>query len=154
VTDIDTITPADAAEAKDSAAQLPARDQSDPVARAGSFVREHPVLVIAGGLAIGALAAALLPKGNRSRVLRGAVTLAAAASAAGVLLGKQARDKAEAAGQGIRERGGVAARGLERLGEVASDRIHVALETAGNAGSRAGRRIADTAGEVRARLRQ
>lgn len=153
MTDTDTPDSAYAVETEDKVVQLSPAEAKDPVARAGDFVREHPVLVIAGGLAIGALAAALLPKGNRTRVLRRAVTLAEAASAASVLLGKQALDKAEAAGHGIRERSGVAARGLERLGEAASDRIQVALESAGNAGSKAGKRIADTAGEVRARLR-
>jgi len=134
--------------------RTPEQEPADPVARAGEFVREHPVLVIAGGLAIGALAAALLPRGNRSKVIRRAVTLAEAASAAGVLLGKQAREHAGAAGQGLRERGGEAARGLERLGEAAGERLHGVIESAGAAGSKAGKRITDTAGQVRKRLRK
>lgn len=154
MTDIDYNNAIETAENEGMVVTPSEGEPADPLARAGHFVREHPVLVVAGGLAIGALAAALLPKGNRSRVLRRAVTLAEAASAASVLFGKQAWNKAEVAGQGIRERGGVAARGLERLGEAASDRLHDALESAGAAGSKAGKRIADTAGEVRARLRR
>jgi hypothetical protein len=80
--------------------------QERPIAR---FVHEHPAMVIAGGLAIGALAAALIPRRNREFVAEKSSALADAVSAAGLMLYREAMDRADAAGEGIR---GIA----ERLG--------------------------------------
>ena len=70
-----------------------------PVAR---FVHERPAMVIAGGLALGALAAALLPRRNRAFVAEKSSALADAVSAAGLTLYREALDRAEAAGDGVR----------------------------------------------------
>jgi len=70
-----------------------------PIAR---FVHEHPAMVIAGGLAIGALAAALIPRRNREFVAEKSSGLADAVSAAGLMLFREAMDRADAAGEGIR----------------------------------------------------
>lgn len=87
------------------------------------FVRDHPLLIVAGGVAIGAVVAALLPRGTSRRLALRAASLAEAASAAGVLIGGKARDTAEATGAGLREHGGVIADRLEHLGDSASERL-------------------------------
>ena len=81
-----------------------------PVAR---FIHEHPAAVIAAGLAVGAVAAALLPKRNREYVATKSSALADAVSATGLMLYREAIERAEAAGGGIR---GIA----ERIGDAAA----------------------------------
>ena len=73
--------------------------QERPIAR---FVHEHPAMVIAGGLAIGAVAAALIPRRNREFVSEKSSALADAVSAAGLMLYREAMDRADAAGESIR----------------------------------------------------
>lgn len=68
--------------------------------KAKAFVREHPVLLVAGGLVLGAAAAALLRgrSGNRrttGSLARRAAVLAATAGEIGLTLSRQARDTAE-----------------------------------------------------------
>lgn len=99
-----------------------------------AFVRDHPLLVVAGGVAIGAVVAALLPRGTSRKLALRAASLAEAASAAGVLIGSKARDGAEAAGAGLREQGGALADRLGDLSDSASERL-------GKFGDNAGARI-------------
>lgn len=94
------------------------------------FVRGHPLLVVAGGIAAGAVVAALLPRGTSRKLALRAASLAEAASAAGVLIGSKARDTAEATGAGLREHGGAIADRLEHLGDTASERIGKLRESA------------------------
>lgn len=93
--------------------QAPIEDepQSEPRAtdKIVSFAREHPVLLVAGGLALGALAAAVFrgrsgkPAGTGSFARR-AVSLAAAAGEIGLSLSRQAREGAEHVAREGRER--------------------------------------------------
>lgn len=74
-----------------------------------AFAREHPVLVIAGGLAVGALAAAVFRgrstrRGTGPSFAQRAVALAAAAGEVGLTLSRQARETAEQAAQEGRKR--------------------------------------------------
>jgi hypothetical protein len=140
--------------------ELPQQAKNDPVQTASDFVREHPVLTVAGGLALGVIAAALLPKGTTRRLAKRAISLAEIAGTAGALLGSRVRDRAEATGAGLREQGGLVADRLEKLGETASDRIGK-LGGAASAGverlidpveSAAGK-IARKAAELRSRVR-
>jgi uncharacterized membrane protein YebE (DUF533 family) len=96
------------------------------------FVREHPLLVVAGGIAIGAVAAALLPRGTARKLAKNAVHLAEVAGTAGALLGTRVRDTAETAGAGLREQGGAVAERLEKLGGVAAERFEKVSDAAGS----------------------
>jgi hypothetical protein len=99
-----------------------------PIAR---FVEEHPALTIAGGLALGALAAALLPRRNRALVAEKSSELAEAIGAASLMLYQQALDRAESAGEGIRdiaERFGETQRGKNANGASAPDGHGFGLE--------------------------
>jgi len=88
----------------------PQSDNDDrPVAR---FIHDHPGMAIAGGIALGVLAAALLPKRNREYIAGKSSAIADAVSAAGLMLYREAVERAEAAGDDMR---GLA----ERLGDAA-----------------------------------
>lgn len=67
------------------------------------FVQEHPGITIAGGIAIGVIAAALLPRRSRKFVAEKSTAMADAVSAAGLMLYREAVDRAEAAGEGVRD---------------------------------------------------
>jgi hypothetical protein len=133
----------------------------DSIGPALQFVREHPVMILAGGLAIGALAAALIPRGNRSKVTSRAAALAELATSAALSIGRDAWDRAETAGEGLRRSGQGAARRLEsasdavldragRIGGAALERAERATAPARQAARSAGKRIAKTAtGAVR-----
>lgn len=81
-----------------------AQHESSSSSRALAFVSDHPGLIVAGGLAAGLLAGALLPKAARRSVTGRAAALAAAASEIGLAFGKQALEKAEGAGKEGRAR--------------------------------------------------
>lgn len=89
----------------------------------GDFVKDHPLLVVAGGIALGAIAASFLPRGTGRRLAKHAISLAEVAGTAGALLGSRVRDKAGETGASLREQGGLVAEKLERLGESASESI-------------------------------
>jgi hypothetical protein len=76
----------------------PAQDHAAEDAASGiaGFVKDHPALVIAGGLALGLAAAALVPSSTRRRIARGTAAAASAASEAGLRLGKQGDSAGEA----------------------------------------------------------
>ena len=105
-----------------------------PIAR---FVKEHPVLTIAGGLAAGALVAALAPRRNRAVVRRKAVDWADIVSNAAVTLAQQALDRAESAGDTVRRK-------AEAAGERAGALGHSALHRA----ERLGHQAADLAAKA------
>lgn len=92
-----TVTPIGQAPIEDDApAEKSAAD------RIAGFVRDHPALVVAGGLVLGAVAAAVFnrrsgsrPRAAASSLAQRAVTLAATAGEIGLNLSRQARDSAE-----------------------------------------------------------
>jgi hypothetical protein len=138
MTKTDSRSGTSATKASGNVVKLSKQSKRDAPADAAEFVREHPLLVVAGGIALGAVAAALLPKGTTRRLARRAAGLAEVASAAGMLFGRRVRDAAAAGGSDLRERGEAMADRLERFGETASDRID---QLGGAASTRMGKLI-------------
>ncbi|MCB2078865.1 MAG: hypothetical protein KDE55_14355 [Novosphingobium sp.] len=136
----------------DNVVRLPATLKENPTGAVADFVRKHPVMVIAGGLAIGAIAASLLPKGTGRKIAKRAVDLAETATTAGLLFGQQMLETAESASEEIRGRSHGLAERAESIGEEALHKVQGIVAPAGDAASRAGRKIADKAGELKSRL--
>lgn len=67
-------------------------------------IKQHPGLALAGGLVLGVLASALLPRGSARRLAKGAVAAVAVGSEAGMALARQTRDTARSAAGGAGER--------------------------------------------------
>lgn len=86
--------------------------------RTSAFVREHPVLFIAGGLAAGAVAAALIPRRNRRYVARQGSLLAEAIAAAGAAIAQQALTTLDSASTTVRDRAQVIASRAEEASET------------------------------------
>lgn len=129
---------------------MPARDKEDAVTALTRVVREHPVLVVAGGVAIGAVIAALLPKGTTRKVAARAASMAEVAGAAGLAFGKSARERAESTGEALRAQAEVlgehvdsAAKRARAFGDDAAHKIERAIAPAGKAAASAGHNIVD-----------
>lgn len=140
--------------------ELPRKDESEGTSAVAAFVRDHPLLVVAGGIALGAIAASFLPRGTGRKLVRRAANLAEIAGTASALLGSQMLDKAQSAGAGMREQGGAMADRLERLGGDASSRLGQLSEAAGARFEKlidpvesAASMVAKKAAELRARVR-
>jgi hypothetical protein len=124
--------------------------------RAIAFVREHPVMTLAGGLAVGAVAAALIPRRNRRYVARQGSLIADAITAASATIAQQALSSLDTASAGVRKGAqAVASRAGDAGGaaQAAFDKAQALL------GRRAapptlGERIAARAGEIADRLRR
>ena len=137
---------------------LPARIKDDPRGTLSQLVREHPVLVVAGGVAIGAVIAALLPKGTTRKVAARAASMAEIAGAAGLALGKSAKERAESTGETLKAQAGMlgehvdsAARRARALGDDAAHRIERAIAPAGKAAAAAGHNIVDRVANLASR---
>jgi ElaB/YqjD/DUF883 family membrane-anchored ribosome-binding protein len=143
---------------------LPQKEQ--PVSareQALAFVREHPVATIAGGLAVGAVAAALIPRRNRRYVARQGSLIADAIAAASASIAHQALSSIDTASTGVRRGAHAVATRAERAGDVVADKAsgaaHAAYDRAQALLGRKpvptlGERIAARAGEIAGRLRQ
>jgi hypothetical protein len=90
-------------------------------------IKAHPGIALAGGLALGVLASALLPRGSARRLAKGAVAAATVGSEAGFALARQARERARsAAGEAgehlhtLEEKAGDGARQLRQRAAAAS----------------------------------
>lgn len=90
-----------------------ARDQLTQIAR------EHPVLLIAGGLAIGVALSTLIPRSPTRKLSKSALGMIATVAELGLAYGRQAAQAAEDAGQSGRTRaaevGNAIADGTSRL---------------------------------------
>ncbi len=122
----------------DSADSQPVDDESEKGHPIAQFVHDHPLITIAGGLAVGAAAAALIPRKNREKVTRAASHWKEAAGAAAVALIQQALEKAEETGDIVKRQAGNVGAHLETIGE----------KTSAKAGQ-AGERIVETASQIR-----
>lgn len=126
-------------------AKLEAERPSDKVI---AFVKRHPVVVVAGGLALGAAVSALLPRRTTRRWLSRAVGMAEAAGATGLLFGREAGEKAHDLGSTAGRKASLFASRAEKAGDVAAARIEkyglAALAAAGSLG----RTTARKAGEL------
>lgn len=125
--------------------KLPERKDEDAGQAVVEFAREHPVAVIAGGVALGVVASLLLSRGGGRRLVRHALTLAEVAGTASLALGRQARERAEEAGAGLRHQGEVIA---EKAGKLAAP-AEEAVDTASEAAQRLLRKAVELAGKLR-----
>ncbi len=99
----------------------------DPPESPGGLAGEHPGLIIGGGLALGLLAGALLPRGTARRLAQGAIASAALGGEASIALARKAGDGARSAaseaGSQVRkleDRAGHGARRLRKSTAVAA----------------------------------
>lgn len=131
----------------------PARRQfpdRDPPETYRSLAGEYPWATVLGGLALGALAGALLPKGAARKLGSRALTIATVAGELGLTFSKQARDKAGEVGrEGIARLGDLS----ESVGENTADLRQRAGSAAGRARSR-GLELAGRAVKLAARVRR
>ncbi len=109
----------------------------DPPETLGGLVRQHPGLIVAGGLAAGMAAAMLLPRSLRRKLTAQVASLATVAGEIGLALGKQALGKTVSASRETRGK-------LSDLGGSASQ---IAGNAAGSARSN-GIRLAQKAVEI------
>lgn len=136
--------------------QAPIDDVQPAEARATdklvTFAREHPGLLVAGGLVLGAVAAAVLrgrsgKSGVTASFAQRAATLAAAAGELGLTLSRQARDTAEHVARDGRE---LARDGRERLSHDSAAVFQHAARLAQEARG-TGRKLADEAKRIASR---
>ena len=141
---------------------LPTKEEpTTPQAKVVAFVREHPVMTIAGGLAVGAVAAALVPRRNRRYVARQSSMLADAIAAASATIAQQALASLDTASTGVRRGASAVASRAESAGDAVADKAsgaaHAAYDRAQALLRRKpaptlGERIAARAGEIAGRL--
>lgn len=133
--------------------QAPARKQfpdRDPPETYRSLAGEYPWGVVLGGLALGAVAGALLPKAAGRRLGRRALAIATIAGELGLTFSKTARDKTSEAGrEGIARLGDLSGSVGESTAELRQRAGHVA----GRARSR-GLELAGRAVKLAARVRR
>jgi hypothetical protein len=126
---------------------LPDRQREDTGKAVVEFAKDHPAIVVAGGLALGlAVGALLAPRGSGRKIARRAISLAEAAGTASLALSRQAMDRAEDAGQGLRRQGEVIAAKAGKLAEPAEE----AVDSASEAAHRLLRKAVELAGKLRA----
>ena len=98
--------------------------QGDPPETLSDLARDYPGLLIAGGIALGILAGALLPRGVTRKLANGAMAAAAVGSETGLTLARSARAKARnaasEAGEQLAELRDDAAEGAAKLRRRAS----------------------------------
>ena len=70
----------------------------EPMAKSlTDHIKAHPGIALASGLALGVAVSALLPRGSARRLAKGAAAAATVGTEAGLVLARQAREKAQAA---------------------------------------------------------
>lgn len=95
------------------------------------FVKEHPLVTVAGGLVVGLAISALIPRSRQGRKLSNrALRLAEASAASALSFGRDALDRAEDGGAIARKRAGVFAQKAEKITGRAAARAEKASEKA------------------------
>lgn len=122
--------------------QPAANDTSSDQESIGDLFRKHPAAFIAGGIALGVVAGALVPRGAGRRLAKGAVALAVTAGEAGLLLSRNARDKAEDIGREGRD-------ALERNAGAAQRRATELADSARTTGAKLVDQVVELASKVR-----
>lgn len=124
-----------------------------------AFVKRHPVITVAGGIALGVAVSALIPRRTSRKFLGKAVDLAEAAGAASVVLGKQAGDKAHDVGSGARKQASIFADKAEKAGDVAVHNLEkyglaavAAASALGKATAKRASRFSDVAADAAHRI--
>lgn len=122
----------------------PVPPDRDPPESLAQLAREHPGLVLGGGLLLGVLAGALLPRGAARRLAQGAIATAAMGGEASLAFARQAREGARSAAEEtttrlreIEERAGDGARRLRKSTAAAAG----SASSAGHDIARAGLRL-------------
>lgn len=139
------------------------RETSDPAAAVVQFVKDHPVVAVAGAVAMGAVVSALLPRRAGRKLAGRAAQLIEIASVAGLAFGREAVERAESAGTSLRKQGesladragtlgSNAADRVGRLGGAAAERIENLVTPVGRAATSAGSRISESAAGLRKRI--
>lgn len=127
--------------------------QPEPPEDLASLLKEHPGLIVAGGLAIGLLAGVLLPKrattGTDSKLGAKALSLAAVAAELAVTLGQQARDQASDAAREGRARLADLGESANTLGRNAARRASAARGEAARTGMKLARQAVKLAAKAR-----
>jgi ElaB/YqjD/DUF883 family membrane-anchored ribosome-binding protein len=130
---------------KSNVVELPKREGGSGSAVA-EFIREHPGAVVAGGLAVGLIAGAVLSRGSGRKLASQALALAEVAGTAGLALGRQAMERAEDTGNELRQQGEALAEKAGKLAEPAEEAVDAASEAA----QRLLRKAVELAGKLRA----
>lgn len=139
---------------------LPAKTvEQRPSEKAIAFVKRHPVITVAGGIAIGVAVSALLPRRVSRKIASRSLDLAEAAGAASVVLGRKAGDKAHDLGVDARKQASKFAGKAEKAGDLAVLNLEkyglAAVATAsalGRATARRASRLGDAAADTANRL--
>ena len=120
------------------------------------FVKDHPAISVAGGIAAGMLISALLPRRPMRKAARRTAAFADIVGTAAMTLGRQAAERAGSAGVDLRERGEALADRAEDVGAIAAKRIgtfgHAAAEQAEKFGDTAARRLGKAGGAAASSL--
>ncbi len=121
---------------KTNVVKLPERKDEDTGQAVANFVRDHPAIVVAGGVALGLIAGGLLSRGgilsrgNGRKLARQALTLAEVAGTAGLAFGRQAKERAGDAGEALAEQAGKLKGPAEDAVDHASEAAHRLLRKA------------------------
>jgi hypothetical protein len=110
--------------------KLPERKENGAATPVTDFMRDHPGLVVAGGVALGLVAGTLLSRGSGRKLAKHALTLAEIAGTAGLALGKGTLERAGEAGGELRRQGEALAQKAGELTEPAEEAIDQAAEAA------------------------
>lgn len=132
----------------------PAAEPQGNIDRASAFVRRHPVLTIAGGLAAGAVAAALIPRRNRAYITKQSSLLGEAIAAAGATIAQQALASLDSASTTVRDSAHSIALRAEHVGEAAYGRARAIVTRKPAPPPSLGERIAAHASDLANKLRR
>jgi hypothetical protein len=103
----------------DNVVDLPRPTAAERRDTAVAFIKDHPGLALAGGLAVGVLVASLLPRRPRTKLGKRGAKLGDAVTATASLLARRAADRAETTGSDLRRGSLYAAKRSEDFGEQA-----------------------------------
>ncbi len=109
-------------ESEVEAVALPAQVENDQRRPISKFVHEHPVMTIAGGIAIGIAAAALIPKSNRQKVVGKASKWSGIVSTAALAMAREALERADSAREDLRRQADSIGGNVTALSGRAADR--------------------------------
>jgi hypothetical protein len=125
--------------------KLPERKDENTRTSVSGFVRDHPGLVVAGGVALGLVAGAMLSRGSGRKLARHALTLAEMAGTAGLAFGRDALERAGQAEGELRKQGEAITEKAGKLAESGDE----AIDKAGEAAQRLLRKAVELAGKLR-----
>lgn len=133
--------------------------QERPSEKVIAFVKRHPVLTVAGGVAIGVAVSALIPRRKSRGFLNKAVHLVETAGAATAVLGKRVGERAHDVGTDARKQVSIFTRQAEKAGDAAIHNLEkyglAALASAGTLGKATAKRtsrFADMAADAAQRI--